>query len=72
MTDDQKRRSLHVKVNDAFVSDLDVWRGKQSDCPTRSEAIRRLVEIALGDETAAKRLIKEEREMLAREYGKDR
>ena len=34
---------------------IDVWRGKQGDAPSRSEAIRRLVEQALSQEPKRKR-----------------
>ena len=38
---------IGVRVDEAFLKLLDEWRRKQDDVPTRPEAIRRLVEIAL-------------------------
>ena len=39
---------LNVRVDEAFLKRLDDWRRNQSDLPNRPEAIRRLVELALG------------------------
>jgi metal-responsive CopG/Arc/MetJ family transcriptional regulator len=36
-----------MRVSDEFVAVVDAWRAKQPDVPTRSEAIRRLVELGL-------------------------
>jgi len=35
------------RFSDEFVESLDKWAARQPDTPSRSEAIRRLVEIAL-------------------------
>ena len=43
MAKDQQLTRLHVKVRPDFLRILDDWRRKQTDVPTRSEAIRRLV-----------------------------
>ena len=42
MADDQLKR-LHMKVRAGWLRDLDAWRRRQPDLPTRSEAVRRLV-----------------------------
>jgi hypothetical protein len=38
---------IGVRVDADFLKAVDEWRRKQDDVPTRPEAIRRLVEIAL-------------------------
>ena len=40
-------RHLQMRVSDEFLKAVDKWRAKQDDKPGRSEAIRRLVEMAL-------------------------
>jgi hypothetical protein len=35
---------LQIRVTSSFLRKLDDWRRKQQDLPTRSEAVRRLVE----------------------------
>jgi hypothetical protein len=35
------------RLSDEFMATLDAWSARQDDAPTRSEAIRRLVEIGL-------------------------
>lgn len=37
-----------IRLSDELRVRLDDWRREQADMPTRSEAIRRLVEIGLG------------------------
>ena len=39
-------RPFQMRVNEAFLSLVDDWRRRQPDMPVRSEAIRRMVEIA--------------------------
>jgi hypothetical protein len=39
--------SRTFRLSDEFMASLDAWSRKQSDAPTRSEAIRRLVELGL-------------------------
>jgi hypothetical protein len=36
-----------VRLSPALGAEVDKWAGSQADAPTRSEAIRRLVEIGL-------------------------
>jgi hypothetical protein len=36
-----------MRVSDSFLRAIDKWRAKQEDKPSRAEAIRRLVELAL-------------------------
>jgi hypothetical protein len=38
---------IGVRVDAEFLKQIDDWRRKQEDVPTRPEAIRRLVELAL-------------------------
>ena len=40
-------RPLQMRVNDEFIRTIDEWRRKQPDLPSRTEAIRRLVEFGL-------------------------
>ncbi len=37
-----------VRLSDEFMASLDAWSARQDDAPSRSEAIRRLVEIGLA------------------------
>jgi hypothetical protein len=46
-TDDPKDTTLQMRVSQSFLKSIDAWRRKQEDLPGRSEAIRRLVELAL-------------------------
>jgi len=39
-------RPFQMRVNDRFLSLVDEWRRQQPDIPMRSEAVRRMVEIA--------------------------
>jgi hypothetical protein len=36
-----------IRLSDEFIATVDAWRRKQDDPPSRSEAIRRLVELGL-------------------------
>lgn len=47
VTDDQKQRRFEMRADDRFLKRVDDWRRHQKDLPNRSEAIRRLVELAL-------------------------
>ena len=40
-------KPFQMRVNDAFLERVDQWRLAQDDQPSRAEAIRRLVELAL-------------------------
>jgi hypothetical protein len=44
---------MHLKTPLAWMRSIDRWRGQQPDVPSRSEAVRRLVEIALEQEGPA-------------------
>jgi len=46
-TDDPKNTTLQMRVSQTFLKIVDAWRRKQDDLPSRSEAIRRLVELGL-------------------------
>jgi hypothetical protein len=39
--------SRTFRLSDEFMATLDVWSARQDDAPSRSEAIRRLVELGL-------------------------
>ena len=47
MADELKDLRVPVMMSVADVSAIDEWRRRQPDLPSRSEAIRRLVEIGL-------------------------
>jgi len=36
-----------IRLSDEFIATVDAWAERQNDAPTRSEAIRRLVELGL-------------------------
>jgi hypothetical protein len=36
-----------IRLSDEFIATVDAWAAQQSDEPSRSEAIRRLVELGL-------------------------
>lgn len=40
--------SRTFRLSDEFMANLDAWAAQQADKPTRSEALRRLVEIGLN------------------------
>jgi hypothetical protein len=47
--------SIHLRIEPKEFGAIDSWRGTQSDQPTRPEAIRRLIERALGHKGAPPR-----------------
>ena len=46
--DDRKDQRIPVMMSEGEVTRIDAWRRKQDDLPSRSEAIRRLLEQALA------------------------
>jgi hypothetical protein len=42
-------RPFQMRVSEDFLETIDKWRANQDDVPARAEAIRRLVEIGLGN-----------------------
>jgi hypothetical protein len=36
-----------IRLSDEFIATVDTWAARQDDTPTRSESIRRLVELGL-------------------------
>lgn len=50
-TKDPKSHMLRMRVSETFLKPLDAWRKKQTDKPSRSEAIRQLVDKALKDKS---------------------
>jgi hypothetical protein len=53
MTEEQTER-FQMRVSPSFLKMIDDWRRKQPDLPSRAEAIRRLVEQALGRRSKGK------------------
>jgi hypothetical protein len=47
-------KQFQMRASDEFLTKVDDWRRAQPDIPGRAEAIRRLVEIALGRKPKAK------------------
>jgi hypothetical protein len=47
-----------IRLSDDFIAMIDAWSVRQVDNPSRSEAIRRLVELGLKVKTGAKSTIK--------------
>jgi hypothetical protein len=50
---------------------LDAWAARQTDAPSRAEAIRRLVEIALSNELPSKPIARPGRRARAQELARD-
>ena len=46
---DQPVRTM--RLSDEFIATVDAWASRQDDTPSRSEAIRRLVELGLKAKT---------------------
>ena len=47
--------TMRTKCGDPFLSAVDDWRRRQPAIPSRSEAVRRLVEIGLNAESIESR-----------------
>jgi hypothetical protein len=45
--DEKKTIRLQMVISPSERADIDKWRSKQPDIPSRSEAIRRLVKLGL-------------------------
>ena len=50
---DGPRSSTHDGLSDEFIARVNAWAARQDDRPTRSEAIRRLVEAGLKEKGKA-------------------
>jgi metal-responsive CopG/Arc/MetJ family transcriptional regulator len=48
-------KQLQMRVSDSFLKLVDDWRRAQPDLPSRSEAIRRLVEAAIAADKAPRK-----------------
>jgi metal-responsive CopG/Arc/MetJ family transcriptional regulator len=46
-----KTERFEMRLDLEMIERIDNWRRQQSDLPTRAEAIRRLIETALGSKT---------------------
>lgn len=49
MIDENQTERFQMRVSIDFLAKIDEWRRHQPDIPSRSEAIRRLVEKALSE-----------------------
>jgi hypothetical protein len=47
MSEEEQSERFQMRVSPSFLKAIDEWRRKQSDIPSRAEAIRRLVELGL-------------------------
>jgi hypothetical protein len=47
-TSEPQTHLLQMRISAAFLEKLDRWRGRQFDVPSKTEAIRRLVERGLA------------------------
>lgn len=50
--DEQQTKRMALMVPVDLIKRMDRWRGAQSSIPSRSEAVRRLMDIALKTESA--------------------
>jgi hypothetical protein len=48
-------RPFQMRVSEGFLRTVDDWRRRQRDLPSRAEAIRRLVELAVRLKTPPER-----------------
>jgi metal-responsive CopG/Arc/MetJ family transcriptional regulator len=48
-------RPFQMRASAEFLAKVDDWRRKQPDLPSRAEAIRRLVEIALQEKPKSRK-----------------
>ena len=62
-----KTPTIALRAGDKFRFAVEKWAGKQSDTPTLSEAIRRLVELGLAVKTPARLVSKPDRRLRAQE-----
>lgn len=49
-SEEQQSEKFQMRVSPEFLRRVDDWRRKQTDIPSRSEAVRQLVEKALEQE----------------------
>ena len=59
--------SRTFRLSDEFMAALDTWSARQEDAPSRSEAIRRLVELGLTIKTTTRPVSKSGRKLRAQE-----
>jgi uncharacterized protein len=43
-----KTERFELRIDPGLLDDVDAWRGRQADVPSRAEAMRRLIEAGLG------------------------
>jgi uncharacterized protein YfbU (UPF0304 family) len=55
---------FEMRLGPSVLEDLDSWRAEQDDLPSRSEAVRRLVEAGLGKKSAKRRIVLSDGEKL--------
>jgi hypothetical protein len=67
----KKKGGVHpvtaLRLPPALAAEVDKWAGSQANAPTRSDAIRRLVELGLKVKTPAKTVAKPGRRLRAQE-----
>jgi hypothetical protein len=63
--------SRTFRLSDEFMAALDAWAAHQTDAPSRAEAVRRLVEIALRSEMPSKPIAMPGRRARAQELARD-
>jgi len=56
-----------IRLSDEFIATVDAWASQQADPPSRSEAIRRLVELGLEVKTTTRPVSKSGRRLRAKE-----
>ena len=56
-----------MRLSNEFMASVDAWSARQDDAPSRSEAIRRLVELGLKVKTPARPVSKPSRRLRAQE-----
>jgi uncharacterized protein YfbU (UPF0304 family) len=47
---------FEMRLSQSVLEDVDAWRARQGDIPSRSEAVRRLVVLGLGETTGDRRI----------------
>jgi Arc/MetJ-type ribon-helix-helix transcriptional regulator len=67
----EKPSALEMRLGGSFLKTVDEWRRKQKDRPSRAEAIRRLVERGLANQSPARQLSKGAKRKAAKMAGQE-
>ena len=67
----EKPSALEMRLGGSFLKTVDEWRRKQKDLPSRAEAIRRLVERGLANQSPARQLSKGAKRKAAKMAGRE-